>query len=113
MLLFLSKSLRVPLPLPVPTALLVETKFVRSFVVEIIRSGSDKTNFWLSKLLWSEPRVRPGGEPVDQTGRAAAPVTPPAGRQNLSNKGKQNKPFFKGSGLDQGLADFAALKNIC
>ena len=98
MLLFLSKSPVIPLSLPVPTTLLAETKFVRSFVIEIIRSGSDRTNFWLSKFLLT-PR---GGARVGRPARPRYAAGPAAGHaagrpawQNLSNKGKQNKPFFQ------------------
>ena len=85
MLLFVSKSPVIPLSLPVPTALLAETKFVRSFVIEIIRSGSDRTNFWLSKFLWTPRAGARAGRPASLrfAGPAAAPVMPPAGFAKL------------------------------
>ena len=77
MLLFVSKSPVIPLSLPVPTALLAETKFVRSFVVvRLLDQDQTGLTFGCQSFFGRLARAR---MPVDQLGYAA-PVTPPAGR---------------------------------
>ena len=89
MLLFLIRSLGItPLALPVPTALLAETKFVRSFVVvRLLDQDQTGLTFGCQSFFGRRAGAR---APVDQLS-PSAPVAPPAGRlgktcQTVANK---------------------------